>query len=146
MPKHKTCAQCYEDCKEQGFFIPIEPNKDRIHSMLLICNSNCDAVQKLKNNSEISPSVLFTLAYDAVHLIAEAFLLKNGWKSANHQCLFAFICNNHSELELNWAFFEKIRTRRNGMHYYGTQITKEDWKEIELEWNLTINVLSKEIG
>lgn len=143
MQKHKTCAECHHACKEQGFFIPIEPNKDRIHAMLSLCKSGCDAVNHLTDHPEIDPSIMFTLAYDALHLAAEAFLMKKGWKSTNHKCLFAFICNNHPEFELNWNFFEKMRTKRNGMHYYGTLITKESWKEIELEWKLAINALSK---
>jgi len=62
-------------------------------------------------------------------------------KSQNHQCLFSYLCAKHPELELDWGFFEKIRTKRNGVHYYGNPISKNDWKEIELQLGLYVNTI-----
>lgn len=66
-------------------------------------------------------------------------------KSDNHQCLFAYLCHHHPELELNWDFLEKIRTKRNGINYYGMPISFKDWKEIELQLKLYIKKLKEEI-
>ena len=50
---------------------------------------------------------------------------------------------------LNWnltgIFFEKIRTKRNGINYYGTPIKQEDWKEVELQFELYIKKLKDEL-
>ncbi len=48
-------------------------------------------------------------------------------------------------MELDWDFFEKIRTKRNGINYYGTPVTQDDLKEIELQINIYIKAIKKEV-
>ena len=83
--------------------------------------------------------------YDALHILAEAFLQFENRKIANHQCLFAFLCKNHPEFEFDWYFFEEIRFNRNGAHYYGKKIAYEDWEKAKLKFNLYVSALKKEI-
>lgn len=40
---------------------------------------------------------------------------------------------------------ERIRTKRNGINYYGTPVSFDDWKEVELQFNLYIKRLMEEI-
>jgi hypothetical protein len=46
---------------------------------------------------------------------------------------------------LNFDFFEKIRTKRNGINYYGTPLTQEDWKSIEMNFTLYYNLIKQSI-
>jgi len=46
---------------------------------------------------------------------------------------------------LDWNFFEKIRTKRNGITYYGTPVNDKDWKEAAVQFQLYTNLLKKEI-
>ncbi len=87
---------------------------------------------------------VYTLHYDSIHLYAEALLIFGKISSANHQCLFAALCNI-KDLELNWDFFEKIRTMRNGINYYGRQVSFQEWKEVEMHFALYSSTLKKEI-
>ena len=80
-----------------------------------------------------------------IHQLVESLLIFDKVKSTNHQCLFASLCVKHPELELSWDFFEKIRTKRNGMNYYGAPVQDKDWKEVGLQFELYINLLTKEI-
>lgn len=77
--------------------------------------------------------------------LVDAFLNFDKIKSNNHQCLFAYLCEKNSGLELDWDFFEKVRTKRNGINYYGTPVTQEDLKEIEVQMNLYIKILKETI-
>lgn len=86
-------------------------------------------------------TVIYTMHYDALHQFTEAFLRFDRIKSNNHQCLFAFLCEKHSELELDWGFLEELRTKRNGVHYYGTPVSYAEWKKKEVQVNLYINTL-----
>ncbi|MEK6938553.1 MAG: hypothetical protein AABX04_05900 [Nanoarchaeota archaeon] len=84
---------------------------------------------------------MYKLYYDVIHQLTEALLLFDKVKSYNHQCLFSYLCVKHPELELDWNFFEKIRTKRNGVHYYGNLIAKKDWTEIELQLGLYVKTI-----
>jgi hypothetical protein len=83
--------------------------------------------------------------YDVLHQLVEAYLRFENIKVKNHLCLFVYLCVKHSELELNWDFFEKVRTKRNGIQYYGSLVTEKDWKEVTLEFDLTISLLKRKI-
>ena len=43
------------------------------------------------------------------------------------------------------SFFEKVRTKRNGINYYGERVSYEDWKSIEVQMKIYISTLRKEI-
>ncbi|HLC84473.1 MAG TPA: hypothetical protein VJH22_01640 [Candidatus Nanoarchaeia archaeon] len=75
----------------------------------------------------------------------EAFVRFDRIKSNNHQCLFAHLCEKHPELELDWSFLEKVRTKRNEIQYYGRPATCAEWKEIELQMMLYIKTLKTAI-
>jgi hypothetical protein len=83
--------------------------------------------------------------YDVLHQLAEVFIRFEKVKVRNHLCLFAYLVVKHPELELNWDFFEKVRTKRNGINYYGTLVTEKDWKEVALEFQLNIKLLKENI-
>ena len=80
-----------------------------------------------------------------MHELVESFLRFDNIKVDNHQCLFAYLCEKHLELEFSWDFFEKIRTKRNGINYYGIPIDFTEWKESEIQFKLYINILEEEI-
>ncbi len=66
-------------------------------------------------------------------------------KAQNHACLFAYLCKNHEELDLDFGFFETVRTKRNAINYYGESISYGYWKSVELQMKLYISILTKEI-
>jgi len=90
-------------------------------------------------------STIYKLYYDVLRSLTDAFLLFDNVKSSNHQCAFACLCEKHAELELDWNFLEKVRTKRNGIQYYGILVQHKDWKEIELQINLYITTLKNEV-
>ena len=98
-----------------------------------------DCVSKKRWNSA------FKNYYDVLHQLADAFLLIDGVKSRNHLCLFSYLCSRHPELEFDWHFLEKIRTRRNGLHYYGTLMREEEWKEVSLGLQLYVELLKEKV-
>ena len=88
-------------------------------------------------------SIVYTLHYDSLRELAEALVVFQNKKIANHQCLFAYFCTHYADLELDWDFFEKIRTKRNGIEYYGSLAVHQDWKEVELQWELYFSALQR---
>jgi len=48
-------------------------------------------------------------------------------------------------MELDWGFFEKVRTKRNGLSYYGTPVAEKHWKEVALQFQLYLKLLKKKL-
>ena len=121
---------------------------EKIKSTLIIAEGDVEAASVIKKNipkqSNLWNSV-YKLYYDALHELSESYLRFGKIKIENHQCLFAYLCEKCPELEFNWEFFEKVRTKRNGINYYGIPINFEDWKEVELQFNLYVKKLKEEI-
>lgn len=155
MSKSLTQKEVFMDCKKEGkFIISEDTDLEKIKSTLIIAQADIDSSDLIRKqlsgsqHSRDSPqwSSVFKLYYDALHELVEAFLRFDRIKIDNHRCLFAYLCNEHPELEFDWSFFEKIRTTRNGINYYGTPIDFEGWKEVELQIKLYTQKLIEEIN
>jgi hypothetical protein len=149
MPKFMLNNEIYDKCKKSGKFIFLEDiDIEKIKSTVNIAKGDLDAANSIKTNLKKQSNQwnsIYKLCYDALHELVEGFLRFDKIKVDNHQCLFAYLCKNHEELEFDWNFFEKFRTKRNGINYYGTPIDYNDFKEIEIQFNLYFNKLLKEI-
>ena len=149
MPEYITQKEAFLKCKKEGKFIIIEEtNLDKIKSTLTIAEGDIDAANSLKKDIPKQSNQwnsIYKLYYDALHELVESFLRFEKIKIDNHQCLFAYLCEKHPELEFNWDFFEKVRTKRNGINYYGTPVNLNDWKEVEVQFFIYIKKLKEEI-
>lgn len=149
MPKIKTSEDTYNTCCSEGSFIPLESvDIEQITSIVDIALTDLTVVEQwLKMAKKQGPewNTMYKLYYDILHELIEAFVRFDKMKIRTHECLFAYLCDKHPELEFDWDFFEKIRTKRNGSLYYGKPIEYQDWKEIELQIQLYIRSLKKEI-
>ena len=89
--------------------------------------------------------VIFNINYDVLRELCDQLMRFKKQKISNHQGLFAFIMIKFPDLELDWNFFEAVRTARNQNKYKGADITKEMWKKAEMQIDLYISTLKKEI-
>ncbi len=144
MPEFKSIKEIYNKCLSDDLIKSrAEIDTDKIKSILKISEeyieSGKDDLSKKRWNSA------YCSYYTVLREPTEAFLIFDKIKVLNHRCLFAYLCIKHPELEFDWNFFERIRTKRNGINYYGTLVSYKDWKEIKIQLNLYINLLKKEI-
>jgi len=149
MRKFKTKEEAYGSCTDEGYFRKISYiNKQKIRALLKNITTNINSAKKLAQSlpeKDEGWMNVYTMHYEAVRIGAEALLIFDKNMSQNHQCLFAGLCVKHPELNFDWDFFEKIRTKRNGVNYYGEQVSYDEWKTAESEFKLTISILKKEI-
>ncbi len=149
MPKHKTLGEAYNSCLTRGYINELkEINTPKAKSLLEnaeICISTAQIIIKAIEKQDKEWMSIYTGYYEALRIYTEAVLLFDKVDISNHQCLFACLCTKHPELELDWNFFEKVRTKRNGVNYYGDHISYDDWKEVELQIKLYISTLRKEV-
>ncbi len=149
MPEYLTREEAFLKCRKEGRFIALEEaDVERVKATLVIAEADVESANIIKKSlPKLSSqwSSVYKLYYDALHELAESFLQFDRVKIDNHQCLFAFLCEKHPDLEFSWDFFEKARTKRNGINYYGTPVTHDDWKGVEIQFNLYIKRLKEEI-
>lgn len=149
MPRHKTLEETYDSCLTDGYIKNLaEMNVAKARALMENAQTNVNSAKILATALEKNAKEwlnVYTLHYEALRVYAEALLLLLKIDSPNHQCLFAALCMKYPHLELDWNFFEKIRTKRNGANYYGEQITWKDWKDVELQMNLYISTVQKEL-
>ena len=149
MEEFRTAADALRKCELKGSIVPLaDVDVEQIRSLLLLARGDQQAAEKvqqgLENNSILWNNV-YAIYYDSIHKLVDAFLRVHSVSSLNHLCLFAYLCEKHPELELDWGFFEKIRTKRNGIHYYGQKTTSADWKSVELQAKLYIKTLREAV-
>lgn len=147
MPKHKTLTETYDECLANGQFRDKENSEvERVKTMMQLADTFIESAQDLqKNLLPDSPkwSVIYALNYDALRELAGAYARLDAKDIANHQCLFAYLC--YQEQELSWDFFEKARTKRNGIEYYGNLATYSDFKEMNIQFQMYTAFLKKKI-
>ena len=147
MLKPKTLEEVYDRCSADGAFIEVaRHNSQKLRDLIENAETNIESAEILAKGlpkNDRKWMTVYIQYYEALRIYAEAWISSKGRKIVNHRCLFAFLCNNFSELD--WDFFEKIRTKRNGANYYGEKIVYEDWKTISFQIKLYISTLKKEI-
>jgi len=144
VPKEITSEEAYDKCTAEGNFIfNLELDLDRAKTMLEIAEEQLQAAKSLVQKKLWNST--YKMHYDVLHLLVETFLLCDKVKSKNHLCLFAYLCEKHPQLELDWNFFEKVRTKRNGITYYRSPVDDQDWKEVALQFQLYIDLLKKKV-
>jgi hypothetical protein len=150
MQKSKTCKECYDSCLANGMFAKKESvNIQRIKSLIENADtsiSQADLLSTVIKKEGREWMGVYTNYYDALRIYTEALLLFEKTTIANHQCLFAYICQNYPALNLSWDFLEEIRKKRNGVNYYGEHVTYDDWKRVEAKVKLHISFLKQELS
>jgi hypothetical protein len=149
VPKFLEQKEAFLNCKREGSFLDIAgADAAKIKTILNIAEGDIAVANEFKERlkkDSFGWNTIYKLYYDALHELVEAFLRFDKIKSTSHQCLFVYLCEKHPELEFDWKFFEKVRTKRNGIHYYGTPVNHANWKEVEIQFVLYINKLREEI-
>lgn len=149
MVKDRSLAGIFKGCSNEGSFGPLAKiDTDQIHAMFDVAIVDFETVKEWNKKAPKDSgqwNAIYKLAYDVIHTLSEAFLVFDKMKARTHECVFAYLCEKHLDLEFDWNFFEKVRTVRNRSIYYGEPASYQHWKEIELQIFLYINTLKKAI-
>ncbi len=149
MHKKRNEELIFGACLEEGSFTSLENiDIDQIKGIMNVAQVDLETMMFWKKQAPKESgqwNAILKLSYDVLHAYSEAFLQLDKIKARTHECLFAYLCKRHPELELSWEFLDKIRTMRNRSLYYGKPAEYDDWKSVELPIDLHISVLRKAI-
>jgi len=145
MPKERTAKEVYEKLSDKGLYEEANLDIDEAEKIKKMTVEDYEFGKSLRMIQNPNWRVIFNIHYDVLRELCGLLMLFKRQKTSNHQGLFAFIILNFKELDLDWSFFENVRTTRNRNKYVGLDITEELWKKIEFQIDLYISTLKKEI-
>src|SRR3989339_618551 len=93
------------------------------------------------NNLREDVSFLVEDYYEIIKELLVAYLLKNGLKSQNHQCLISYFYKMHPELENEADLISHMSFFRNRMGYYGEEIPRDFYINNKGEFDKIIEIL-----
>jgi len=149
MRKERTMQNVHDKCVIEGSFSPLAvADEELVRTMMQLALTDLETAKGLAQKTPPKSgawNAIYKMHYDVLHSLIEAFLRLGKIKAATHECVFSYLCMKHQELELDWNFFEKIRSKRNRSVYYGEAIAYQDWKDAELQFNLYIKTMKNVI-
>ena len=146
MQKERTSKGIFEKCeKDTKFLFQQEVDIRKIKAMKILAENDLDAVKQIMETDKENNlgNIIYKIHYDCLLMFVEAFLRFDLIKSTNHQCVFAYLIEKHPNIDLDWNFFEKMRTKRNGSVYYGQPITFQDWNQVKVQMLLYLGTMKK---
>ena len=104
----------------QGYIRKISKNKGVIKSLMQISDNRIKIFSEMTLNQQNS-SIIFSNYYDAIREICEAISLLNGYKIYSHEAI-GLLMKEILKEDAIYIKFDKFRTMRNGVNYYGNNI------------------------
>lgn len=145
MPKEKTPEEVYDLSLTDGLYEEAGLDKEEISKVLKLTTEDYEFGKGLRKIDNPNWRVIFNINYDVLRELCDQLMRFHRQKISNHQGLFAFIILKFPELELDWNFFEAMRNMRNQNKYKGADITADMWKRMEMQTDLYILTIKKEI-
>lgn len=71
--------------------------------------------------------------YEVIKELLVAYLLKNGLRSKNHQCLISYFYKQNSERGIEALLLQQMSFFRNRLQYYGEKVPSEFYKDKKKE-------------
>ena len=130
----------WNEC-EKGFIRKVEVDSERINSIKEKALLRLELIDSLVPN-EKTISFIVEGYYEIIKELLVAYLLQNGLKSKNHQCLISYFGKENPELEHETMIISKMSYYRNRLDYYGETIPITFFDENKDEIKTIINKLN----
>lgn len=145
MVKDLSPEEVYDALISQGAYEEANFDFDEVKKNLVMALEDYNFGKTLRKMPAPSWRVIFNIHYDALREIGDQLMRFKKLKCSNHQGVFAFLILKFKELDLDWIFLERVRQARNKNKYENLDISKEMWKTVELQFDLSISALKREI-
>ncbi len=133
---------------EREFVRIVSRDEKRVESII------ARALERLKLFDQIKVSdknVSFVVEnyYEVIKELLVAYLLRDGLKSSNHQCLISYFYKKNQEYEKQVLLISQMSFFRNRLNYYGESIPQGFYDNNKEEFNkitkLILKILKKEV-
>ncbi len=117
----------WQECLEKGVVRKSSPDKELAKSLVKMSELRLNFVKSVTISRSNAPIVI-TESYEALREICEALIALNGFKVYSHECITVFLKEIAKDSYLA-EVFDRYRKIRNGVNYYGRQVSEEDAKQ-----------------
>lgn len=130
----------FEDFVKMGLIRAAKREVQFVKSIIKNADIDLDFLKKLKID-EISSRTIMIRYYDTLRVILEAISANKGYKIYSHEA-FTYLLKEMKE-DIISIKFDRFRKIRNGLMYYGKNISPEETRENTEEILKMINILKK---
>lgn len=119
-----------------------DPDAERITSLREKAKMR---LKRAKNTPTTEETVSFIIEdyYEVIKELLVAYMLKNGLKSSNHQCLISYFQHQHPNYEREALLISQMSYFRNRLDYYGESVPLSFYKQYKEEFLRVIALLEK---
>ena len=129
----------WDICKKE-YIRKVNPDKEKINSILKMCSVRLKFVEKQEVDDEIA-SLITEDYYEIIKELLTALLLNRGLKSNNHECLISYFRKEYSKYEYETNIIHELKDIRNRITYDGIFVDKKYLMKNKLEFKHIINLL-----
>ncbi len=145
MPKTLSAKEVYNNLATEGLYEEAHLDNDEVKKVFTMVTEDYKFGKTLRKLPNPNYRIIFNIHYDILRELCDQLLHFKKQKISNHQGLFAFIVLHFDDLAFDWNFLENIRDVRNKNRYENLDISKQMWQKVELQFDIYINGLIKEI-
>ncbi|MFH1669455.1 MAG: hypothetical protein ABIA62_06020 [Candidatus Woesearchaeota archaeon] len=112
----------FEDFITNGKVVVGEKDLQKAKAVIKMSDNNLKAANML-DMTETTASTILSISYESIRQILEAMCLKEGYKVYSHEAFTAYLKSKNEEQMAEE--FDRLRKLRNGINYYGKQVSTE---------------------
>ncbi|MEK6871915.1 MAG: hypothetical protein AABX16_03355 [Nanoarchaeota archaeon] len=134
----------WREC-EKDFIRRVEIDAERIESLK---KKALLRLTRARNTTVNTETISFVVEdyYEVIKELLIGYLLKNGLRSKNHQCLISFFYKNNPQYEKESYLISQMSYFRNRLSYYGEDIPMDFYQKNKKEFEHIISLLVKLIS
>src|SRR3989344_6027865 len=129
----------WNEC-ERNFIRKVEEDKERIKSIVKKSKDRLKRARKTKISLE-NVSFVVEDYYEVIKELLVAYLLKNGLRSRNHQCLISYFYKKNPEYEKESYLISQMSFFRNRLEYYGEDTPMSFYEKNKKEFEKIIKII-----
>lgn len=96
-----------------------------------------------REKAKLFPSLFLEGYYEIIKELCTAILALDGWRALNHECLFAYLKQKKTDLEIDFNYLLELKDLRNSIDYRGAKVGYDTWHKNEMKIKVTIEVLKE---
>ena len=140
----ETNLMSWEECKKE-LIRKVEIDKERMSS---IKEKALQRLERARNTEITINNVSFVVEdyYEVIKELLVTYLLKNGLRAKNHQCLISYFYKQNPNYEREAFLISEMSFFRNRLGYYGESIPMAFYQKNKNEFEQIINLILRLIN